>query len=272
MGKKRTWISRLRLAVRVLAIAALALFFTSNQAKALKLLAPTRFGMESIGRNIYVDKEMPSGQREEVLRLVAESERRIGRFYGGATSAPKLIFCSTEGSFQAFGGTQQRGLTLGKYASLFSPRGLTEPIVTHEWSHAELYLRLGGFRHWRRVPQWFDDGLAVTVSEEPSHSEEVYQQARKEGIPIPGLSELISLRQWNAAAKKFGRPEQNPHHLHVVYATAGHEVRSWFREANTSGLQRFLARMRSGEDFAAAYSAARRGGITSGPPPKSDSP
>src|SRR4051794_30789481 len=132
---KRTWVRRLRMAARVLGIAAAVLFLTSNQAKALKLLAPTRFGMESLAANVYVDRAMPAAQRAEILRLVAGAEQKLGDFYGGVTSNPRLVFCSTEESFRAFGGARQRGLTLGQYAAIFSPRGLTLPIVTHEWSH-----------------------------------------------------------------------------------------------------------------------------------------
>jgi hypothetical protein len=255
--RRRPWSRRIRLAVRVIAIAGLTLFLTSNQAKALKLLAPGHFGMEAIGPGIYVNEEMSPAQRREMLRVAAESKRKLGRFYGGVTSVPLLVFCSTEERFQALGGGKQRGMTVGKYAAIFSPRGLTTPIVTHEWSHAELYARLGGYWKSRRVPQWFNEGLAVTVSEEPSHSEEVYEQARAEGIPIPPLARLSSLGQWNSAARSFGNPALNPHHLHVIYAVAGHEVRAWSRAAGSTGLRAFIARIRSGTDFAAAYAVAR---------------
>jgi hypothetical protein len=254
--KTRMRWTRIRLAVRVIAMAGLALVATSNQAKAIKLLAPTRFGMEAIGGNVYVERAMSAGQREDVLRMVKDAQQTIRRVYGGVASDPWIVCCSTEERFRAFGGTAQRGVSYGPYALLLAPRGLTLPILSHEWSHAELYRRLGLWS-WRRVPQWFDEGLAVAVGEEPSHSEAVYQQARREGVPIPALSGLVSDRQWRAAARRYGDSRLNPHHLRVVYATAGHEVRPWLEAVKTTGLLWFVQRMRSGVAFDGAYAAAR---------------
>lgn len=255
-ARRRPWLRRIRLAVRVVAIAGLTLLLTSNQAKALKLLAPEQFGMEAIAPGIYVNEEMSPSQRQELQRVVAESKRKLGQFYGGVTSSPMLVFCSTEERFQALGGTKERGRTWGKYVAILSPRGLTTPILTHEWSHAELYARLGGYWNFRRVPQWFNEGLAVAASDEPTHSEEVYRQVRAEGIPVPPLERLFSLRQWNRAALSFGNPALNPRHLHVIYAVAGHEVRTWLRAAGPAGLRAFIARIRSGTGFATAYAVA----------------
>jgi hypothetical protein len=252
----RTWRARLRFGVRVIAIASLVLVATSNRAKAIKLLAPTGFGMEDLGGNVYVDPEMPSDQREDVLRIVEDARQTIRRVYGDVASDPVIVCCSTDERFRAFGGGGQRGISYGRYALLLGPRGLTLPILAHEWSHAELYRRLGLW-NWRRVPQWFNEGLAVAVSDEPSHSEAVYHQAQREGLPMPALSGLVSDRQWNAAAHSYGNPRMNPHHLHVVYATAGHEVRPWLQSVKTTGLLWFVAQLRSGAAFDDAYATAR---------------
>jgi hypothetical protein len=243
--------------VRVIAIAGLVLVATSNRAKAIKLLAPTGFGMADLGGNVYVDRAMSADQREDMLRMVKEARQTIERVYGGVASDPVIVCCATDERFRAFGGGGQRGISYGRYALLLAPRGLTLPILAHEWSHVELYRRLGLWS-WRRVPQWFNEGLAVAVSDEPSHSEAVYQQARREDLPIPALSGLVSDRQWNAAAHSYGNPRMNPHHLHVVYATAGHEVRPWLQAVKTSGLLEFIKRMRSGAAFDDAYAAARK--------------
>jgi hypothetical protein len=174
------------------------------------------------------------------------------RYYGPVQSAPTLFFCSTDERFRALGGGGQRGLTYFHAACVFPPHGTTTPIVTHEWSHAEMHRRVGTWR-MRQVPQWFDDGVAVTVSEEPTHAESIYEEALQTHTPIPALTELVSMRQWSRMAVRYGDPALNPHHLHVVYATAGHEVRPWLARVGPAGLNQLLTRVAAGEDFAACY-------------------
>ena len=240
----------------MLALALFAIVYcTCPKARAIKVLTPTWFGMESIAARVYVDKAMPVEQREHVLKMVEESKSQLANYYGDVSTTPKLLFLSSESGFRSFGGTGETGMSFFGYASLFSPRGLSSPIVAHEWSHVELYSRLG-FRNWRRVPQWFDEGLAVTVSEEPRHSESVYEEALQAGATSPALSELESLRQWNEAIKKYRDPKLNHGNRAIVYATAGHEVRKWFQQAGRPGLQEFFKEMRSGAGFSAAYSRA----------------
>lgn len=63
-------------------------------------------------------------------------------------------------------------------------------MIAHEWSHAEFSARVGGFFAAKDVPSWFDEGLAVLISNEPSHSEEIWQAMTAAGIVTPPLNEL----------------------------------------------------------------------------------
>lgn len=255
--KIRRAISRLRLALRIIGILAVILFLTSHQAKAMKLLAPAWFGMEPIAPGVYADKAMPAAERRKVLQMIPTAKSQVARYYGNVTASPKLFFCSSEAAFQSIGGTKQTGLSYFSCASVFSPRGLSAPIIAHEWSHAELNARAGGWWNRRRVPRWFDEGLAVTVSEEPRHSEAVYEAARNAGAALPALSELETSRQWSAAVKKYRDPKLNPGNRAIVYAAAGHEVRAWFSQAGAPGLLKFIGEIRSGGSFAGAYADAK---------------
>lgn len=254
--KYRAVIRRIRIAIRWMLPIGLVIFFcTCQQARAIKLLAPTWFGMQRIANHVYVDKATTAPQRDEILTIVSQAHDRVGRYYGAINCQPNLFFCSTEKSFQSFGGSRQTGATFWTAASLFSPRGQSSAIVAHEWSHAELHTRIG-FWNWLGVPQWFDEGLAVTVSEEPRHSESVYQQDLQAGAHPPALPELVSLRQWSRAVTKYRDPKLNPRQDAIVYATAGHEVRNWFNKAGRTGLQKFCAAIDAGTNFTAAYSNA----------------
>src|SRR5713226_4070659 len=242
---------------RVWVIVALLLCAGCSTVRGTKLWAPTWFELEPIAPRVFVNKGMPPAQRQLVLELVAESEQRLARYYGEVASTPKLFFCSTEACFRSFGGSTNRAKSFGDYGSLFSPRGTSIPILSHERSHVELYSRAGGFLTMRRVPSWFDEGLAVAVSEEPTHAESVCEEARKEGVPLPPLAELESGRQWLEAVRKYRNPGLNPKNLAVVYATAGCEVGSWLRSVGASGLQSLIEQVRAGAEFSIAYQSVQ---------------
>jgi hypothetical protein len=147
---------------------------------------------------------------------------------------------------------------------LLSPRGLNWHFLAHEWSHAEIRSRLNLFAWWH-MPQWFDEGVAVAVSEAPEHSENHWQFLVTSNIPRPtpaDLHALNSLRQWldavhrygedkNVERKARGEPELNP-----VYAAAGHELRPWLNEVGSRGLLALLEALNGGEDFNIAYQTA----------------
>ena len=144
---------------------------------------------------------------------------------------------------------------------LLSPRGLNWHFLAHEWSHAEMSTRLTLFA-WKRMPQWFDEGLAVTLSEAPEHSENHWQFLIHAHIPRPTRDELLgyqSLRQWQAGVHRYGddknfeRMAQGQPTLSPVYAAAGHEVRPWLAQVGSHGLLHVIELMNEGADFEAAY-------------------
>jgi hypothetical protein len=224
------------------------------------LMPPKALGMEEVAPNLFVNKEMSILQRSDFLRTVTEARKKISSFYGGIFSEPQILACSTEECFVGIGGRQQRGLHIGKSKILISPRGLTIPILTHEWSHAELSTRMGarmdGVFGIPSIPTWFDEGLAVAVSEEPAHSEKVWEQIAAAKMTTPKLEDLVSLNQWNRAAKKFGDVDFSigiPGKICVVYATAGHEVRKWLQYVGRDGLLKLIERVKVGEDFNSTF-------------------
>lgn len=246
----------------VIAIAALLLCTGCSSVNSAKLWVPAWFGMEPLSDRVFVNKEMPSSERDQVLVLVSASEKQIIKYYGKATSAPRFFFCSTEECFRSFGGSTNRAKSFGQSASLFSPRGMSVSIVSHEWSHAELYSRIDSFWIMRSIPTWFDEGLAVTVSEAPEHSEAHWQFLGAANIIRPTRDELYSfksLKDWISAVHRYGddsnvdRKAKGEPEIYPLYSAAGHEVRSWLADAGTPRLLTFIERMRNGENFETVY-------------------
>jgi hypothetical protein len=233
-------------------LAALALSACSTL-KSARLLAPAASGMVQIAPLLFVDPAMPAGQRAMLPGAIAQARQRVRLYYGSVVAEPEIIACSTEKCFQSVGGVSARAKAYGASRLLLSPRGLTVPMLAHEWSHAELYIRAGGYFKVQAFPPWFDEGLAVLVSNEPSHSEEKWQEIRTADLATPSLKELDTREKWSAAIKKYGDATTNKEQYKIVYATVGHEVRDWYRKAGKSGLAEVIEAVRQGRPFARAY-------------------
>ena len=225
--------------------------------------------MDQVDPKLYVEPSMSVEQRREVRRQIEIGRAQVERFYGSITAAPYFVACVTSECDDRFGSYGTRAAAFGDTAVHLSAKGLSAPLVAHELSHAELYHRVGGWWNARKIPRWFDEGVAVVVADEPRHSEENWQEIRRRGLPIPKLSELVSFKDWGAAVNQYGEAAGDvPGNLHVVYTVAGHEVRSFLAGSGSgSGLSAVVAVLDSvsvGSTFVEAYVKARMG-ISGGP-------
>lgn len=225
-----------------------------------KLLAPEAFGFERVSDNLYIE----AGADAPTLALLQDAIRRaevsMQRAYGEVLSRPVVHACLSDQCLYRFGGEGTFAKVYGNRI-LLSRRGMNWHFIAHEWSHAELSKRLG-LVAWRDMPQWFDEGVAVVVSEAPEHSEPHWQYLDAHGIAKPNRDELRSLHklaQWLAAGERYqdgknaerrarGEPE-----IHALYAAAGHEVRPWFSQVGTTGLLQLIDQLNAGADFSAVY-------------------
>ena len=224
------------------------------------LWAPETFGLVRVSENLYIEEGADEPTRAMLQVAMARAQAAIHAAYGEVRSRPVVHACLSDACLARFGGQG----TFGKaYANrlLLSRRGMNWHFIAHEWSHAEMLKRLD-FMAWREMPQWFDEGFAVVVSEAPEHSEQHWQYLDARGIAKPSREELMSFKnftQWQAAGGRFhdgkngerrarGEPE-----IHSLYAAAGHEVRPWFAREGTAGLLTLIAQLNAGEEFSAVY-------------------
>ena len=223
--------------------------------KSAKLWAPETFGMVQIAPQIYVEKQLSENQQKSLLKAVDTARQRIHLYFGSVLSKPEILACATETCYQSLGGMTSRATAYGESKILLSPRGLTAPIIAHEWSHAELYKKVDGF-FTNNIPQWFDEGLGVVVSNEQAHSEIVWQEKRTQGTLCPDLFDLQSENDWLRATTKYGDASLSKAGYNVIYSCAGHEVRRWYRKAGRSGLAHFIETIRFNMTFEQAYTEA----------------
>ncbi|WP_298235700.1 hypothetical protein [uncultured Azohydromonas sp.] len=227
-----------------------------------KLWAPQAFGFERIAPDLYVEAGADAATRARLLEDRSQAEAAVRAAFGSVLSRPGVHACVTEHCYESFGG---RGSTAKVYGDriLLSPRGLDRHFLAHEWTHAEIHKRLA-LHAWWSLPRWFDEGLAVAVSEAPAHSQAHWQQLLAAGIRVPTPRELraiSSLWRWEAAVHKYGdggnaqRRARGEPELQPLYTAAGQEVRPWLKAHGTPGLLALIAGLNAGEPFEALYDA-----------------
>ncbi len=228
-----------------------------------KLLAPESFGLTPVAPNIYVETGADEATRGKLRDAMKKTEGAIRAAYGSVNSHPIVHACISEECYEALGGRGSRAKVYGNRIVL-SPRGLNWHFLAHEWSHAEMLSRLT-LSAWWRLPQWFDEGVAVVVSEAPEHSESHWEYLVASNAPRPTREELHtfkSLNQWLDAVHRYGedknteRKANGEPEIRPVYSAAGHELRPWLARVGSLGLSAFLEQLNDGEDFESAYRTA----------------
>lgn len=228
-----------------------------------KLHVPESFGLTPVTPRIYVEAGADEATRTMLRDAMEKAESAIRAAYGNVISRPVVHACITEKCYAVFGGYGSRAKVYGDRI-LLSPRGLNWHYLAHEWSHAEMHSRLT-FSAWWHMPQWFDEGVAVAISEAPENSESHWQYLVASDVPRPTQQELYgfkSLRQWDDAVGRYGekknaeRKAKGEPEIRPVYTAAGHALRPWLATAGTPGLLAFIEKLNDGETFESAYQTA----------------
>lgn len=226
-------------ALLVAAVAVTALAFPSVAA----VTCPGCYGLERLRPGLYAEPGLSPERRRRVIEVVARAERRVSDFYGGRKSSPDVLVCLTDGCYRRIGGGGERGVAVLNRAVMLSPRGADPVIASHELSHVELHARLGG----GEVPQWFDEGLAVLVSDDPRYLTASGDRCLAE--PRPALP--ATLEDWLRAASADQR----------TYAEAACRVSRWAGAGGgPAAVRNLVERLSAGESF------ERITGITAGAP------
>ena len=252
----RFTVSRIR---QGLLLAACSLALTGCGAvHSARMWFPKASGMDEEGPQLYVEPSMTVDQRQDLHRQIERGRATLVAFYGDVTAKPYFVACLTTDCDIRFGSYGQRAASYGDLAIRLSAKGLSAPLIAHEWSHAEVYRRVGGWWYARKIPRWFDEGVAVVVADEPRHSENNWREIQQRGLAVPPLGELQSFSDWGAAVRKYGETQGDvPGNLHLVYTAAGHEVRAFLACTGPAGVLTVLNALRSGSTFDHAYSNAK---------------
>lgn len=219
-----------------------------------RMWAPQTSGMAQDGAGLYVEASLSPEERRTLRHEIELGRTRVGQFLGEVKTNPYFVACASASCAARFGSYGERAAAFGETAIRLSPNGWSAALVAHEWVHAEVYHRVGGFWRIDAIPRWFDEGVAVVAANEPRHSEQNWQEILRRGLKKPTLSALKTRSDWVRALHQYGETGVNdPDNLRVVYSTAGHAVRIWMRCAGPKGVALLLDAVRAGEDFEAVF-------------------
>ena len=131
--------------------------------KPVRVLAPELNGVTCIGSAICMEDVT---RYEEASALYDEAFAFVNAVVGAIDEPPRAIFCSTEDCFESFGFDRAAAHTVGVSGIVVGPRGWKNHYIRHEIIHHLQAERLGVFEQWRS-PNWFKEGMAYALSQDP---------------------------------------------------------------------------------------------------------
>jgi hypothetical protein len=230
----------------------LALTGCSELKRAKVLLPHSWVGMKKVSSHLYVEKSMSIENEKKLQVVIPKAKKYVTYIYGNVISNPIIYACQSKNCAKSFGleGHSIAVRLLGHL--ILTNKALDKEVISHEWSHDELYERIGGFYPWyKEVPLWFDEGLAsVTMHKYSRYDETAWKRIIDEKIPYPKIEELSSLKQWNKACKTYLVNDK----IVVPYAVARKKVLKWYKKVGQNGLVELLDGIKRGEKFDEIYS------------------
>ncbi|WP_045741864.1 hypothetical protein [Actinoplanes rectilineatus] len=191
--RTRRWI--IVAAVTVTLVAAATVGLAVGAPVVAAAACPQCYGLSEIADGVYADRD-----DDAYRRMLDAADRRISTFYGGRVSDPRVLICSTSECYRRLGGGGEKGRALGRWSLMLAPAGANEVIATHELAHAELHERLGSAAS--DVPDWFDEGLAVLISDDERYLRPESEADRcllpwEEALPVVSADWAAATRDLN---------------------------------------------------------------------------
>jgi hypothetical protein len=193
---------------------------------------PQCYGLSDLGSGIYAEQD-----DDRFREIIAAADGRIGGFYGERTTDARVLICATKECYSGIGGGGEKGRALGRWALMLSPDGANETIATHELAHLELHKRLGSA--YDTVPDWFDEGLAVLISDDARYLKPAAEGDRCR-VPYTEAATITTVDWADAAPRGSDRG----------YLLAGCVVSRWVSEhGGPSAVLTLISELREGKPF-----------------------
>lgn len=221
-------------------------FFQFTQCGYLMTI-PYRASFTEIDEHVFVNKNN-SMNSEEILSLIGQAKERDEAFFGELhfTDDTYFIFCDDEKLIGKLGEDHAAvtpSVLLKKHYICISDDYLDLDILAHEITHAELHTRLSRSA-LKRIPTWFDEGLATQNDYREMYSEEQWVSQTDNGNKAVAPEDMDTPQEFYAGEKEDRR---------FRYLNAKHEVSVWMKAHGQQGLLELIDKLNDGTDFNTAY-------------------
>ena len=187
-----------------------------------------------------------------VAGMMDDSVRRVESVFNTKLNRPVIYCLRTENEYATYtaaAGSRGSCTVLGEVC--LSPKiqdndAELRGILVHEMTHAAILQRIGAWKHLRKVPAWFDEGLAVYVSD-GGGAEKVSEAEAREAI-LAG-KHFDPERTGKAYADSFNLAP------HMFYRQAGMFVGQLIKQTPTF-VPSILTELERGLDFPDAFERA----------------
>ncbi len=241
--------SVIRFLVWILVLGGIALGMSLWVARpAVAAACPACFGFSRVQDGLYVQSAMQPAQRQQAVAVVAAAEQRIVAFYGQERFPPRVLVCADDACYGRIGGMPGSGTgAVASDALVVAPAAVNTVAVAEALSHIEMRGRVGLWKmQMGAVPRWFEEGLAVVVSEDPLY----LGPAKRANRCLAGvLTDMPATPEdWRDALQQQGD---------LLYAQSACKTWTWAQShGGGAGVSALLDKLAAGQDFAALTRAA----------------
>ena len=131
--------------------------------KPLRVIAPEFAGVTCFEKVCVDDADHLS----EAKALSEEAVLFVQSSVGKLQVVPRMVFCFTKECSRSFGFSSNGAYNVGTLGLVISHRGWHSYFVRHELIHHLQNERLGSLNVWLLKPDWFKEGMAYSLSEDP---------------------------------------------------------------------------------------------------------
>jgi hypothetical protein len=212
-----------------------------------------------VAKGTYLSPDIKIRNYARFKWIITKSEARVDSFYQGRKSSPKIIICSNPQQYQKYCNSSEGagcsiGTPWGNSYVILNAQGMNSDVIAHEMSHAELLEQLGWWNVTMKVPQWFNEGIALMLDRRFVNESEPagrYLSYLDEWLYYTGGGQQIL--ELNDIASIKGFYNGNQRHVMLAYMSSGMEIAYWLTLAGQQGFAGLIGDIRSGKSFEDSY-------------------
>lgn len=214
-----------------------------------RMTVPYRPYFEEIAPHIYLNKGNVMAP-EDVLSVINEAKARDTAFFSElhCLDDVTIIICDDAGISRKIGtkDTITYDFPQKKDYICISNEYLNVDIVAHELTHAELHSHFTTCDAQRKMPSWFDEGIATQNDYREQYSAENWAEQTDNGKTATALTDMDTPSEFYAGEAEDRR---------FRYMCAKHEIAVWIENHSVQELLAVADGLNSGADFETLYFA-----------------